>query len=48
MTGLSDRILKDDKDIALAKKKIDFHVVNQIIARKRQESLRILKDEIED
>lgn len=48
MTGLSDRILKDDKDIALAKKKIDFHVVNQIIARKRQESLRILKDEFED
>ena len=48
MTGLSDRILKDDKDIALAKKKIDFHVVNPIIARKRQESLRILKDEIED
>ena len=47
LTGLSDRILKDYDDIALAEKKIDFSRANQIIAEKREASLKILKDMLE-
>lgn len=48
MVGLSNRILKEDKDIELARQKIDYHRVNQIIADKRKESLELLKDMIEN
>ena len=47
-TELSDRILKDSKDIELAKQKIDFSKVNQIIEQKRKDSLEILKNMIEN
>lgn len=47
MTGLTDRILTDDNDIALAKKKIDFSKVNLIMEKKRKESLDMLKQMIE-
>lgn len=48
LTGLSDRILKDDNDIELATKKIDFKYVNEIIKQKREESINILKDMLEN
>lgn len=48
LTGLSDRILSDDKDVTLAKKKIDYSKVNQIIEEKRRESLKSFKDMIEN
>ena len=48
LTGLFDRILMDDKDITLAKKKIDYSGANQIIEQKRKESLSILKNMIEN
>lgn len=48
LTGLSDRILCDDKDITLAKKKIDYFKANQIIEVKRKESLSVLKNMIEN
>lgn len=48
MTGLSNRILKNDDDIALAEQKIDFSKVNQIIDTKRKESLTVLKYMIEN
>lgn len=48
VTGLSDRILTDDKDITLAKKRIDYSGVNQIIEQKRKESLSVLKNMIEN
>lgn len=48
LTGLSDRILSDDEDITLAKKKIDYSGVNQIIEEKRKESLNVLKNMIEN
>lgn len=47
LTGLSDRILSDDKDITLATKRIDYSSVNQIIEENRKYSLRVLKDMIE-
>ena len=48
LTGLSDRILCDDKDITLAKQKIDYSRANQIIEEKRQDSLNVLKNMIEN
>lgn len=48
LTGLSDRILSDDKDITLAKEKIDYSKVNQIIEEKRKDSLNVLKNMIEN
>lgn len=48
LTGLSDRILEDGEDVALASKPIDFTVVNQILAKKRKESLIMLKQMIEE
>ena len=48
LTGLSDRILTDDKDITLAKKKINYSGANQIIKQKRAESLSVLKNMIEN
>lgn len=48
MTGFSDRILNDDKNIALAKQKMDFSKANQIISIKRKESLNALKEMIEN
>lgn len=48
MTGLSDRILTDDNNIALAREEIDFLKVNQIIDEKRKDSLRVLKEMLEN
>lgn len=48
LTGLSDRILSNDKDIVLAKKRIDYSGVNQIIEEKRKASLSVLKNMIEN
>jgi len=48
LTGLSNRILRDDKNITLAKEKIDYLKVNQIIEEKRKESLDILKTMLEE
>lgn len=48
LTGLSNRILTDDKDITLAKKRVDYSAVNQIIEQKRKESLNLLKNMIEN
>lgn len=42
MTGLSNRILKDDDDIKLAMTPIDFSKVNEILEEKRKESFSIL------
>ena len=48
LTGLSDRILTDDENITLAKKRIDYSGVNQIIEEKRKASLSVLKNMIEN
>lgn len=48
LTGLADRILTDDKDIALSEKKIDYSGANQIIEQKRKESLNVLQNMIEN
>lgn len=48
LTGLSDRILSDDRDIALAKEKIDYSRANQIIEKRRKESLSVLKNMIDN
>lgn len=48
LTGLSDRILTDDEDIDLAKKKIDYSSVNQIMKEQREKSLSIIKNMIEN
>lgn len=48
LTGLSDRILTDDEDIDLAKKKIDYSSVNQIMKEQREKSVSIIKNMIEN
>lgn len=48
MTGLSHRILRDERDIQLAQRKIDFTQANQVLKYKRIESLKILKEMIEE
>lgn len=48
LTGLSDRILRDNEDIALAKEKIDYSRANRIIKEKRKDSLNVLKNMIEN
>lgn len=44
LTGLTDRILKDENDVDLAFKPIDFTHANEVLSEKRKESLSILKD----
>ena len=44
MTGLTDRILTNAADTALAEKDIDFTEADRILAEKRRESLEILKE----
>lgn len=48
MTGLSQRILRDEEDIQLAKNRIDFTETNEVLKEKRTESLEILKKMIEE
>lgn len=48
MTGLTDRILKDNEDLNLAKEPIDFSYANQVVAEKREESLNALRYIIEN
>lgn len=43
LTGLSNRILRDTEDVALASQVIDFKPVNQIIEIERQRSIDVLK-----
>lgn len=47
MTGLSNRILNDSEDILLANEKIDFTYANDVIKKKREESISIIKEMIE-
>ena len=47
LTGLADRILTDDEDMTLSRKKIDYSGANQIIEEKRKDSLNVLKNMIE-
>lgn len=42
LTGLSDRILLDNEDVALASQVVDFAPVNKIIATERQRSIDVL------
>lgn len=44
LTGLSDRILKNQNDYSIYDKKIDYNNVNRIIEKERKESFRLLKD----
>ena len=44
MTGLSDRILRDNNDLALADRRIDFAYANEIIKTEREKSLKLLKE----
>lgn len=46
LTGLSDRILQDDNNIALAGKKMDFDRANRILQKQREFSLRVLQEMI--
>ena len=43
LTGLLDRIVKDDNDFSIANQTIDYSRVNQTMAKERQASLDILK-----
>lgn len=47
LTGLSHRVLRDENDVALADKQIDFSYANKVIAEKRKESINVLKMMIE-
>ena len=47
MTGLTDRILTNVNDTALAERKIDYTEADRILADKRKESLGILRSMIE-
>ena len=47
MTGLSDRILREDGNTRLAEQKIDYARVNHVLAEKRKESLELLRNMIE-
>lgn len=47
LTGLQNRILQKEEDIALVDQEIDFQYANRILEEKRKESLCILKDMIE-
>lgn len=47
LTGLSDRILKDDRDVEKAMEMIDFSFVNDVLKKERMCSLQILKKMIE-
>lgn len=48
LTGLSDRILQDENDIALANRAVDFTTANAVLTEKREESLNVLKKMIEE
>mgnify|MGYP000075632299 FL=1 len=48
LTHLEDRILTDINDVGLAKNKIDYTKVNKILKEKQIESMKILKNMIED
>ncbi len=48
MTGLSDRIIKDYTDTALAWREIDFLSSNRILKKERENSIHTLKRMIED
>lgn len=48
LTGLEERILKNETDIDLAFKKIDFNSVNEKIEKERERSLKILKKMLEE
>lgn len=42
LTGLTDRILKDENDVDLAFKLVDFTYANKVLAEKRKEGIEIL------
>lgn len=44
LTGLTDRILKDENNVDLAFKPIDFTHANEVLTEKRKESLSILNE----
>lgn len=46
LTGLSNRILKDETDFSLYEEKIDYSRVNNIIEQERKKSLELLKNVI--
>ena len=48
LTGLSDRILKNEEDVALAAKKVDFTNANAVLQKQRKVSLDILRKMIEE
>ena len=48
LTGLSNRILKDEYDLSLANEEIDFTYANRVMEQKRIESIDILKNMIEN
>ena len=47
MTGLQDRILKNENDFDIALKKIDYAKVNMIVEKERGHSLDVMKKIIE-
>lgn len=48
LTGLSDRILKDTDDVALAEKKMDFSHAHRVLEEERKRSKELLKRMIEE
>lgn len=48
LTGLTDRIYKDENDLSRLELPIDYKRVNEVIEKKRQESLSILSKMIEE
>lgn len=48
LTGLTDRVLQNESDFALATRSIDFTYANRVLAEKRRESLSVLKEMLED
>jgi len=47
MTGLSDRILREDDDVSLAGQRVDFCYANERLKIEREKSLEILRSIIE-
>lgn len=44
LTGLTDRVLRDESDVELAFKPIDFSFANQVLEDKRKEGMAILSE----
>ena len=48
LTGLTDRVLKDENDVDLSLKPVDISYANRVLAEKRKEAIELLKEMLGD